>query len=198
LKVSHKPSAKIFWDYSIVNEHRINMAGAHQISNLATALAAVDALKDMGWKLNLDAIYKGLSDASWPCRMWSVPTLSNVIFDGAHNTNGAEVLASHISAFNIRPHLFFSAMNDKDLQGMAEMLARVKPLSVTLVQGNDTRCSTPESMQSAWSGAGHTELPVTTIKELSTKLQTNISDICIVTGSLYFLGHLMKELKISV
>jgi folylpolyglutamate synthase/dihydropteroate synthase len=121
-----------------------------------------------------------------------------VVFDGAHNTNGAEALADHIKRFQARPHLLFSAMGDKDLIGMARALAATEPSCVALVQGEEGRYSTPQALQSAWQEAGYADLPMHTLKEAAAKLRANTSDKYIVTGSLYFLGHLLKELNIHV
>ena len=192
------PDAEIFWDHSYVGGHRIKMAGAHQIHNLATALASIDVMRGLGWKLDTGRIYKGLSQAEWPGRFWSAPGLDGVIFDGAHNTNGAKALADHVNKFGVRPHLFFCAMGDKDLSGMAAVLAATNPLSVTLAIGEEHRYATPEAMGRAWSDAGYANLPQLTLKDLASKLQENTSDIYLVTGSLYFLGHLFRELNLSV
>jgi dihydrofolate synthase/folylpolyglutamate synthase len=196
--VSDAPEAEIFWGHSLVDGHKINLAGAHQVNNLATALTAIDSLRGMGWRLDSGRIYEGLSQTEWPCRFWAVPGLSNVVFDGAHNTNGAEALARHVKKFQARPHLLFSAMGDKDLAGMAKALAATDPSSVAIVQGEEGRYSTPQAMQSAWHDAGHSGLPVYTLKDAAAKLRANTSDKYIVTGSLYFLGHLLKELNIRV
>jgi len=192
------PSANIFWDHSIVNGHRINMVGSHQIENLAVALTAIDVLRQMGWELDDDEIYHGLSQAVWPGRLWKVPGLSNVIFDGAHNANGAEALANHINRFEIRAHLVFSAMGDKDIEGMARHLASTNPLSVTLVYIDGPRYSTGEALQDAWRRVGYGDLPLLSLDELVPKLQGNVADTLIVTGSLYFLGYLLKKLNIAV
>ena len=193
---SQLPSAQVFWDHSVVNGHRINLAGAHQIHNLATALRAIDALRALGWDLDHDRVYCGLSNTKWPGRFWNVPGLSNVVFDGAHNVNGAEALADHIIKCGVRVHLFFSAMSDKDISGMAKALASANPLSVTIVQGEESRYATPQAMQNAWLKAGYENTPLLTLNGLASLLKKNTSDTCLVTGSLYFLGHLSKELNI--
>jgi len=193
---SRIPNAEIFWDHSVVDGRQINLAGAHQIHNLASALRAIDALRDLGWKLDHDRVYSGLSNAKWPGRLWNVPKLSNVVFDGAHNVHGAEALADHIIKCGVRPHLFFSAMGDKDLSGMARALAAANPLSVAIVQGEESRYATPEAMRSAWSSAGYENLPLLAMNDLASLLKKNTSDTCLVTGSLYFLGHLLRKLNI--
>ena len=198
MMLSYTPDAEIYWDHSYVNGRKIKMAGAHQVQNLALALKAIDALRDLGWNLDAELVYRGLSNAEWPGRLWRAPGLSNVVFDGAHNPNGAEALAKHIKNCGVQPHIFFSAMGDKDLPGITSALSGANPLSVTLILGEDPRCATLEAMRRAWLDAGYSDTPSLTLKELTSKLKQNTSDTYLVTGSLYFLGHLMKELNISV
>ncbi|MCL1893888.1 MAG: hypothetical protein FWG02_06615 [Holophagaceae bacterium] len=195
---SNVPMAEIHWDHSVVNGHHITLAGRHQIDNLATAITTIHVLTRLGWTLDMAKVYRGFSQAGWPGRFWKVPGLSNIFFDGAHNESGARALADHICKFGISPHLFFCAMGDKDLKGVVRQLATINPLSVTLIQAEGTRFATPQDMQTAWLEVGYGNLPVLTIKDAATKLKKNLTDTFVVTGSLYFLGQMLKELDISV
>jgi dihydrofolate synthase/folylpolyglutamate synthase len=196
---SSEPGAEIFWDHSIVRGRRINMAGGHQVKNLATALAAIDALRGMGWALDADAVWDGLSRAEWPGRLWRPAGVApNVVFDGAHNAAGAAALAGHLMACGVRPHIFFSAMGDKDMAGMAAALARAMPLGVTLVEGEGPRSAPLSAMRDAWAAAGHAGAPMAAMGDLALKLREESSDTYLVTGSLYFLGGLMKALGVAL
>jgi dihydrofolate synthase/folylpolyglutamate synthase len=198
------PDAEIFWDYSLVCGHLINLAGEHQVRNLATAMTAIDALQGLGWGLNSDAIFSGFSNATWPGRLWPVPGLKGVIFDGAHNAQGAKALASHMLKFGVSAHIIFCAMSDKDIVSMARELAATGPLSVTVAQVDGTedakfsRCSSVEAMQRVWQNVGYGEPQALTLEAIAAKLRQNNADTILVTGSLYFLGHLMKELNIAI
>jgi dihydrofolate synthase/folylpolyglutamate synthase len=198
MAASKKLDAEIFWDYSIVNGQRVALPGRHQVENLTTALKAIEELRGLGWGIGLERAFQGMAQAEWPGRLWSVPGLSKIVFDGAHNPKGAEALASHILECGIRPHIFFSAMADKDLFGMAKALATAKPLGTTIVSGNGPRWASLEAMQQAFAAAGHGGLSAMPMEELAPKLKKNISDIYIATGSLYFLGHLTKALGITL
>jgi len=195
---SKEPEAEVFWDGSVVGGHRIGMAGRHQIKNLATALAALGALRRMGWALDMDRAWGGISGARWPGRLWSPPGLPRAVFDGAHNPAGAAALAGHLIECGVRPHIFFSAMGDKDLAGMARELAAAGPAGVSIVRGDGGRCADPAAMQDAWSMAGRAGAPVVAIGEAALKLGGESSDTYLVTGSLYFLGRLMKEMGVAV
>jgi dihydrofolate synthase/folylpolyglutamate synthase len=191
--------AEIFWGHSVACGRRINLAGRHQIGNLATALAAIDALRGLGWRLDAESVWEGVSRAEWPGRLWMPPGLPpNVVLDGAHNADGAAALAGHLMECGVRPHIFFGAMRDKDMAGMAAALAGAGPLGVTLVEGPGPRYAPPDAMRAAWAAAGHKDAPVTTPGELGPKLLEGSSDTYLVTGSLYFLGHLLDEMGIPV
>jgi len=69
-------------------------------------------------------------------------------------------------------------------------------MGVTIVEGEESRYATPEAMLNAWSGAGYVNTPLLTMDDLALLLKKNTSDTCLVTGSLYFLGHLLKKLNI--
>ena len=200
---------EVFWEGSVVCGHRIKLAGRHQLKNLATALTSIEALRGLGWALDIDRVWEGFSNAEWPGRLWRSPSLPpNVVLDGAHNLAGAEALAAHLVECRVRPRIFFAAMGDKDMAGMARALASAGPLGVTVVVGDDPRWAAPEAMQEAWGAAGtaaqgpkaagHSETPVATIGELALKLREESSDKYLVTGSLYFLGRLLKEMDISL
>jgi dihydrofolate synthase/folylpolyglutamate synthase len=69
-----------------------------------------------------EAIARGIATARWPGRL---ETVSGVLLDGAHNPDGASVLASALSALHPgRPvELVFGALGDKDHRGMLAALA---------------------------------------------------------------------------
>jgi dihydrofolate synthase/folylpolyglutamate synthase len=198
MAASKVTEAEIFWDHSRISGQRINLPGRHQAENFATALRAVDELRGMGWAIDPGRAFLGAAQAEWPGRLWAAPGLSNVIFDGAHNPRGAEALAGHAIECGVRPYIFFSAMADKDLFGMAKALAASKPIGITLVQGNGPRWAAPEQMLSAFSAAGICGLAVMPMEEVAPNLKKNITDIVIATGSLYFLGRLTKALGLNL
>jgi folylpolyglutamate synthase/dihydropteroate synthase len=121
-----------------------------------------------------------------------------VVFDGAHNAAGAAALAGHLVRCGVRPRIFFSAMRDKDMAGMAGALAAAGPTGVTLVTWEDPRCAAPAAMREAWAAAGHAGAPLMAMGDLGLKLRGESSDTYLVTGSLYFLGRLLGEMKIAV
>jgi dihydrofolate synthase/folylpolyglutamate synthase len=114
--------------------------------------------------------------------------------DGAHNPDGARALADHALACGVRPHLYFGAMSDKDLAGVARELKRLRPLSITFIRGDAPRYASEAQLQEAW-GA---EASLLTVAEAAAQLGTPADAPRLVTGSLYLLGDLLREMGVRV
>ncbi|WLT31819.1 folylpolyglutamate synthase/dihydrofolate synthase family protein [Geothrix sp. PMB-07] len=184
--------ADIRWDHSRVEGKRVGLAGLHQLDNLATAFEAVRQLRAQGFPIPEDRLWAGVAQARWPGRLWQVPGLEGVWMDGAHNVDGARALAEHALACGVRPHLYVGAMGDKDLAGVAEELKRIRPLSVTFVQGDAPRYATLRQLQEAW----NLDAPLLTLRQAATHLRASAEAPRLVTGSLYLIGDLLRELGI--
>lgn len=97
------------------------------MENAATALAVLEKLMEMGWKLDLENIQRGFAQTSWPGRFEILSKEPLVIIDSAHNLDSAEKLVQTIRDYlNGRPlTLIFGASEDKDVTGMFNVLAPV-------------------------------------------------------------------------
>jgi dihydrofolate synthase/folylpolyglutamate synthase len=184
--------ADIRWDHSRVGGRRVGLAGLHQLDNLATAFEALRQLRNLGFPIEEERVWPGVAGVQWPCRLWRVPGLQDIWMDGAHNPEGARVLAEHALACGVRPHLYVGAMADKDLAGVARELVRMQPLSVTFVQGEASRYATASALGEAWG----LEAPMLTLRQAAVHLRARSEAPRLVTGSLYLLGDLLRLLGI--
>jgi len=184
--------ADIRWDHSRIGGHRVGLAGLHQLDNLATAFEAVRQLQAQGFPIPDERLWSGVAATRWPGRLWAVPGLEGVWMDGAHNPDGARALADHALACGVRPHLYVGSMGDKDLAGVARELKRMRPLSVTFVQGDAPRYAHAQALWEAWG----MEAPMLTIRQAAAHLRAQADAPRLVTGSLYLLGDLLRELEI--
>lgn len=183
----------IAWDHSVVSGHRVGLAGRHQLDNLATAFEVLRQLRSLGFQLPEDAVWQGISKTRWPGRLWAVPGLENVWADGAHNPDGARVLSQHAVACGVHPHIVFSVMADKDFSEMAEALRRMEPASITLVHGEDERYAREQSLQAVWG-----PLPVLDLVQAAEMLGRPAEGPRLVTGSLFFIGDLLRTLGLQL
>lgn len=185
--------ADLRWDHSRLEGKRVGLAGLHQMDNLATAFEAIRQLQGLGFPIAEDRLWEGVAATRWPGRLWAVPGLPGVWMDGAHNPDGARALADHALACGVRPHLYVGSMGDKDLAGVARELGRMRPLSVTFVQGDAPRYASAQQLGDAWGR----EASLLTVREAAVHLRATAEAPRLVTGSLYLLGDLLRELGIQ-
>ena len=186
------PAEEIHWDHSMTQGHWVGLPGIHQLENLATALEVLRQLRQLGFPVPEKEAWEGIARTRWPGRIWALPGSEDVWLDGAHNPDGAQVVAGHALTCNVRPHLFFGAMGDKDLPRMAAALEAMDPRSVTLVRGENERYASSEALRAAWGE----DLPVLSIPETAACLEEQGDGLRLVTGSLFLLGDLMREMGI--
>lgn len=74
----------------------LGVRGVFQLENAATALDALDVLKQRGWTIPEEAIREGLRLAHWPGRFEAVSAEPLIIFDGGHNLSGISALAASL------------------------------------------------------------------------------------------------------
>lgn len=104
---------------------RLNLAGAHQIKNAATALAICEVLReDYGADISREAIYSGFSKVQWPGRLEMLSRNPKILVDGAHNVDGANVLAEALSHYTRRRLvLCLGMLADKEREKVVAILA---------------------------------------------------------------------------
>ncbi|MEI8256633.1 MAG: folylpolyglutamate synthase/dihydrofolate synthase family protein [Deltaproteobacteria bacterium] len=93
------------------------LAGGFQVENAAIAVAVLERLG-----VSHAHIAAGLGTVVWPARL---ERIENVLFDVAHNPDGADALAASIERLGVardRTALVFGASSDKDWRAMLDRL----------------------------------------------------------------------------
>jgi dihydrofolate synthase/folylpolyglutamate synthase len=120
------------------------LAGEHQATNAAIALASVEAFFGAGASRQLDiaAVQDGFAAVASPGRLERVRTSPTIMVDAAHNPHGARALAAALSLEFSFTRLvgILAVMADKDARGILEAL--VDSFDDVVV----TRNSSPRSM----------------------------------------------------
>lgn len=102
----------------------LHLLGFHQAANAATAIAAINRLRDRGWSIADDAIRRGLASAGIPARIEQLQSSPTIILDVAHNLASIDallaVLREHFTAR--RRILIFASSKDKDYTGMLQLV----------------------------------------------------------------------------
>ena len=124
------------------------LRGDHQIDNAIVALRAMEALETTGMALSPEAISRGLSDVVWPGRLelFDAGDEKRLLLDAAHNRDGAEALARHLTRWHpTRPPLVFATMRDKDATRMLRALLPAVG-DVTVTAPDTSRAADPTAL----------------------------------------------------
>ncbi|MFC5168374.1 bifunctional folylpolyglutamate synthase/dihydrofolate synthase [Nonomuraea angiospora] len=126
----------------VYDEVYLPLYGAHQASNAACALAAVEALTGGDDPLDVDLVRQAFAQAASPGRMEVVRRTPTVVIDAAHNPGGMQATLEGLhEAFDFAKVVgVVAVMRDKDVDALLELLEPV--LDEIIV----TRNSSPRSM----------------------------------------------------
>ena len=114
-------------EFGIYPDLFLPLHGAHQVHNAALALAICERFLSDGEKpLDAETVAQGFSQVDSPGRAEILRSEPTILVDGAHNPDGARVLADTIEeAFDFREVVAVLAMfGDKDLHGVLEHVHR--------------------------------------------------------------------------
>ena len=172
----------------------VNLAGEHQVENMVTV---IETALELG--ISPEAIKKGIAATRFPARLEVISKAPLIIIDGAHNENGAEVLANYLDKHKLRPVTILGMMADKNCNAVIEKIAsRALALYTVKVEGNP-RAETAEKLAESAKKYCNAAFPIkdyVTALELAVKKATELSTPLLICGSLYLASDI-RELAIN-
>ena len=176
------------------------LLGDYQLENIATAVAAIDVLRDRGFDVPVDAIVSGVQDVSWPGRFQVFERDGRtLVVDGAHNPYSMRRLLQSlrrlVSVDNVV--LVFSALGGHSADGMLEELSSLSP-RVVAVQSRHPRSSRADRIAQSITAAGLNLVAQsdTVAGGLRIALETaDAGDLILCTGSLALAGEVLEYLE---
>jgi dihydrofolate synthase / folylpolyglutamate synthase len=174
--------------------YQVALPGAHQRWNAALALECLHAAEV---RLDYEVVLHGLSTVRWPGRFERFSWQGReVVLDGAHNPQGAAVLAETWRGEfrDKKATLVFSAVAAKDIAGI---LAHVAPLAeiIHLCPVDTPRAETPEALAGYLpAGAPPHVLHATFDHAFDAALAGGGEGPLLVAGSLYLVGEARARL----
>lgn len=175
----------------------IGLAGPHQIKNAACALAAIEGLIARGLHIPRPAIRAGLKKTVWPGRMETVSKNPRVIFDCAHNPDGAATLELALKSMSYkRLILVIGVMQDKDIDAILECLV---PFASTVIV-TAPKTSRAEKAEALARRIAPYKKEVVIAKDVRGALKEAVSraaktDTVLVTGSIFTVGEAVRCVK---
>jgi dihydrofolate synthase/folylpolyglutamate synthase len=189
-------SAKIFG--KAYSDIRVSMPGMQQVGNAICALCAIELLRSKGL-LTLDGalLREGMEEARQPGRFEVFAGEPIVVLDGAHNPAGAAAMAETARELfpGKRVLLVAGVLRDKALPPMIEQFDRVADAYIATEPDNERRLSA-EELRDALTRTGK---PCVSVADPARAIEEawrrrGDFDVIIVSGSLYLLGAVRKDL----
>jgi dihydrofolate synthase/folylpolyglutamate synthase len=166
----------------------IQLLGAHQIDNAATAYVALQVARDAGFSIHEDSIAKGFSGAMWPARFEILQKAPPVVVDSAHTRDAALKLRLTLDEYfpNWPVILVFGVSEDKDALGIySELIPRLQ--GVICTQSNHPRALDADVLLSKIQKFGPPTQAVSVPKD-AFKMALQIAGkqaLVLVTGSIF-------------
>ncbi len=120
-------------------EYRLKQLGRYQLINCSLAIQSALYLSQNGYDISIANIKKGVENAIWKGRLQKISKGDKLfLLDGAHNPDGAKVLAQELATTfkKMKKCLVFGMFKDKDIDGvlknigvLADRFIAIKPPS---------------------------------------------------------------------
>ncbi|MDD5457933.1 MAG: bifunctional folylpolyglutamate synthase/dihydrofolate synthase [Phycisphaerae bacterium] len=175
-------------------EHlRVPLHGTHQAINCGLALAMLDKLQNIGFKIDLEKAKQGLSEVSLAGRMEMICTDPRVMIDAAHNASSIHALV-HAIGQNV-PYdslvVVFGCNRDKDIRGMMQQL-QYGADKVIFTRSASARAASPHDLAEVYNEVcGKMCQTSSSLGEalLLAKNAVDKEDLICITGSFYLIGQ---------
>ena len=172
-------------------EFSISMLGQHQQINAATALLAIQALRDRNIALSNAAIKEGLTKAVWPGRLQFLSTRPLILLDGAHNVAGMKTAVEFLKRFPKKKVLILGIAHDKEIAAMVKLIA---PLFGEVIVTKGNYKPTPTEILAAevekYAKVTIVNSPRDALDLARQKAQDD--ELIFITGSLYLIGDILS------
>lgn len=184
---------------------RMSLPGSFQAWNGATAIAAMETLRNLGWLVSDDAIARGLTAARIPGRAELMPASIPVLLDGAHNPQKVAALVADVP--NLLPVVGdgqrIAVIGSLEAKQSREIVASLLPVMDVLVattprvlakDARDAAAMANIARDAGFSGPVWLEPePLTAIETALRVAAGTAGSAVLVTGSLYLVGNIRER-----
>ncbi len=161
----------------------ISLLGDFQIEN---SLVAIETVRNSGYDIPYDIIYEGLKNTFFPARLEVISSSPLVLLDGAHNPDGALVLAKELSKFKEKPVAIIGMMADKNINEVLKLTLKHCCSAIAVTVPN-----MPRSMKAGELCAkANVYCECKTAESLEEALELAEGKPLVVFGSLYLAGSI--------
>jgi len=198
------PQGRTGWNFSVRTPFRryeglfTPLLGFHQVENCATAVAALDLLKQAGkLAFSPEELAGGISAATSPARVEVLRRRPLLVLDSAHTVESVQGLMAALETHfpGKTPVMVFGCSKGKDLPGMLRLL-RGRCRSLTATQADSPRAVPAEDIARAASASGieavSTAVPASrAVAEAMAR--AGGQDLVCVAGSFFIAGEVRHD-----
>ncbi len=183
-------------------EYPLPLLGNHQLINSAVAIAAIQSLRNQGWRISDEAMRTGIANTQWAGRLQWIEFQLNgkphkILIDGAHNVAAAEYLRQFVDATfpNQRKRWVIGILNTKDQAGILKALLHPDDLLFPVPVPNSATTAPQDLAKLA---TAILKTPPQAYDHLDLGLEAAFADlrspdIVILCGSLYLVGEFLRK-----
>lgn len=179
----------------------ITLLGDNQVENGVTAVEAVMALKDLGFKVSFENIRDGLRKTKWRGRFQIISKNPIIVIDGAHNIDGVKRLMENLEKYlkDYKKVFIMGIFADKDYRGI---IRQISPMlqNVIGVEADSKRALPVEKLAEAVREYSKAVVYEAYDYGEALSLAEEISDdktAVVAFGSLSYLRHIRKAEKLG-
>lgn len=195
---SYKSSKKQYKDL------KTGLCGTCQLENAILAIETIEALREAGYSISDESVYKGLCNAKWVGRFTKIMDKPTFIVDGAHNEDAAAKLRETIDLYftNIEKIYIMGVLADKEYNCIIDRVLTKDDIVITVTPDNNRALPAKELADILKSKVKRVTVADNIADAVGKSLDLATQDSVIIAfGSLYYLGDVIKavdELKESV
>lgn len=151
----------------------LSLPGEHQVANCLTAFAAWEQGDQAASGISPAQVSKAIGSVTWPGRLEYFPGPPEVILDGAHNRDGARVLARSLrELIPGRPLiLILGILGDKDARGICRPLLTLASKVIAVAPPSNRALAASRLARIVRGQLGERKIPVLARKSLKSALE---------------------------
>lgn len=178
------------FDYKELKNICLSLHGLYQTRNAACVIEAINVLRTKGFEISEEALRDGLSSVHWPARFEIFSKNPWIIYEGAHNEDGAERLAENLKKYfkNKKFTFVMGVMRDKDYKSILKLIKPFAKMILTVTPDNPRAMKNTE-LAEIIKNMGIPAEP----REIDSMLLSSGDTICM--GSLYMYCQLLPYLE---
>lgn len=178
-------------------ELKIPLLGTFQLENAATAVAALEVLRQSGYPISTEALAEGFARVEWPCRLEVLSRDPLVVADGAHNVESVAALLASLPRYLSYRRLVLIAgfSRDKRVSEMIQLLAGCSSL-VFATCSRHPRFLSSSALAAEFRAQGVSAVQTETVAEAVERAlsEGGLGDLVLGTGSLFVAAEVRESM----